>query len=143
MSCCTCSGTFHRGELTVADVNYSLSLKAVFGKDSEVNCGKHIEKIADKARKRLKILKYLSGRDWGSDASTLRITYTTLVRPVLEYGYQIFQVASLNNLKKLGRVQLSAARIITGPRYSCPTDIVLYDADIQPLTMRFEVNIRF
>ncbi|GFU96179.1 probable RNA-directed DNA polymerase from transposon BS [Trichonephila clavipes] len=38
---------------------------------SEVNCGKHIEKIADKARKRLKILKYLSGRDWDSDASTL------------------------------------------------------------------------
>ncbi|GFU13015.1 putative RNA-directed DNA polymerase from transposon BS [Trichonephila clavipes] len=42
-----------------------------FSLDSEVNCGKHIEKIADKARKRLKILKYLSGRDWGSDASTL------------------------------------------------------------------------
>ncbi|GFW76309.1 probable RNA-directed DNA polymerase from transposon BS [Trichonephila clavipes] len=61
-----------------------------FTLESEVNCGKHIEKIADKAKKRLKILKYLSGRDWGSDASTLRITYTTLVHPVLEFGYQIF-----------------------------------------------------
>ncbi|GFY70113.1 RNase H domain-containing protein [Trichonephila inaurata madagascariensis] len=106
----------------------------------EVNCGKRIEKIADKARKRLKILKYLSGRDWGSDASTLRITYTTLVRPVLEYGYQIFQVPYPTNLKTLERVQLSAPRIITGLRYSCPTDIVLYEADVQPLTMRFEVN---
>ncbi|GFU24663.1 putative RNA-directed DNA polymerase from transposon BS [Trichonephila clavipes] len=75
-----------------------------FTLDSEVNCGKHIENIADKARKILKILKYLSGRDWGSDASTLRITYTTLVRPVLEYGYRIFQVASPTNLKKLKRV---------------------------------------
>ncbi|GFY76556.1 reverse transcriptase domain-containing protein [Trichonephila inaurata madagascariensis] len=56
----------------------------------KVNCGKHIEKIADKARKRLKILKYLSGRHWDSDASTLRITYTNLVHPVLEYGYQIY-----------------------------------------------------
>ncbi|GFT16709.1 putative RNA-directed DNA polymerase from transposon BS [Trichonephila clavipes] len=65
-----------------------------FTLDSEVNCDKHIEKIADKARKRLKILKYLSGRDWSSDASTLRITYTTLVRTVLEYGYKIFQVES-------------------------------------------------
>ncbi|GFS59536.1 putative RNA-directed DNA polymerase from transposon BS [Trichonephila clavipes] len=111
-----------------------------FTLDSQVNCGKHIEKIADKARKRLKILKYLSGRDWGSDASTLRITYTTLVCPVLKYGYQIFQVASPTNLKKLEKVQLSDARIITGLRYSCPTDIVLYEADIQPLTMRFEVN---
>ncbi|GFW56685.1 uncharacterized protein TNCV_4067651 [Trichonephila clavipes] len=75
-----------------------------FTLDLEVNCGKHIEKIADKARKRLKILKYLSGRDLSSDASTLRITYTTLVCPVLEYGYQIFQVASPTNLKKLERV---------------------------------------
>ncbi|GFY42690.1 putative RNA-directed DNA polymerase from transposon BS [Trichonephila inaurata madagascariensis] len=65
-----------------------------FTLDLEVNCGKHIEKIADKPRKRLKIIKYLSGRDWGSDASTLNISYITLVHPVLEYGYQIFQVAS-------------------------------------------------
>ncbi|GFS48212.1 putative RNA-directed DNA polymerase from transposon BS [Trichonephila inaurata madagascariensis] len=97
-----------------------------FTLDSLVNCCKHIEKIADKARKRLKILKYLSGRDWSSDASTLRITYTTLVCPVLEYGYQIFQVASPTNLKKLERVQLSAARIITALRYMP----LLYDADI-------------
>ncbi|GFX89927.1 RNA-directed DNA polymerase from mobile element jockey [Trichonephila clavipes] len=108
--------------------------------DSEVTCGKHIEKIADKARDRLKTLQYLSGKDWGSDASTLRITYTTLVLPVLENGYQIFQVASPTSLKKLESVQLSAASIITGLRYSCPTDIVLYEAHIHPLTMRFEVN---
>ncbi|GFS48511.1 uncharacterized protein TNIN_15141 [Trichonephila inaurata madagascariensis] len=75
-----------------------------FTLDSEVNCGKHIEKIADKTRQRFKILKYPSGRDCGSDASSLRIIYTTLVRPVLEYGYQIFQVASPTNLRKLERV---------------------------------------
>ncbi|GFX35694.1 putative RNA-directed DNA polymerase from transposon BS [Trichonephila clavipes] len=122
-------------------LNYSkYSTYLGFTLDLEVNCGKHIEKIANKARKRLKILKYLSGRDWGSDASTLRITYTTLVRPVLEYGYQIYQVASPTNLKRLERVQLSSARIITGLRYSCPTDIVLYEADIQSFTMRFEIN---
>ncbi|GFT57308.1 transposable element Tcb2 transposase [Trichonephila clavipes] len=61
-----------------------------FSLDSEVNCGKHIEKIADKARKRLKILKYLSGRDWGSDASTLRITYTALVPQSLNMDTKSF-----------------------------------------------------
>ncbi|GFT81614.1 uncharacterized protein TNCV_3674381 [Trichonephila clavipes] len=111
-----------------------------FTLDSKMKCGKHIEKIADKARKRLKILKYLPGRDWGSDASTVRITYTTLVCPVLEYGYQIFQAAFPTNLKKLERVQLSASMIIKGLSYNCPTDIVLNEADIQPLIMRFEVN---
>ncbi|GFX02242.1 putative RNA-directed DNA polymerase from transposon BS [Trichonephila clavipes] len=62
-----------------------------FPLDSEVNCGKHIEKIADKARKRLKILKYLSGRDWGSDASTLRITYTTLIPQYLNMDTKSFK----------------------------------------------------
>ncbi|GFX60211.1 RNase H domain-containing protein [Trichonephila clavipes] len=109
-----------------------------FTLDSQVNCGKHIEKTADTARKRLKISFWQ--RLGFKHASTLRITYTTLVRPVFEYGYQIFQVASPTNLKKLERVKLSAARIITGLRYSCPADINLYEADIQPLTMRFEVN---
>ncbi|GFY42057.1 putative RNA-directed DNA polymerase from transposon BS [Trichonephila inaurata madagascariensis] len=57
---------------------------------------------------------------WGSDASTLRISYITLVRPVFEYGCQIFQVASPTNLKKLERGQLSAARIITSLRTMFP-----------------------
>ncbi|GFS58862.1 RNase H domain-containing protein [Trichonephila inaurata madagascariensis] len=37
-------------------------------------------------------------------------------------------------------MKLSAAKIITGLGYSCLTDIVLYEPDIQPLTMKFEVN---
>ncbi|GFW92365.1 uncharacterized protein TNCV_4919941 [Trichonephila clavipes] len=44
-----------------------------FTLDPEVNCGKHSEKIVDKARK--SILEYLSGRDWSSDTSTFRISY--------------------------------------------------------------------
>ncbi|GFY61467.1 hypothetical protein TNIN_462811 [Trichonephila inaurata madagascariensis] len=38
------------------------------------------------------------------------------------------------------RVQVSAARIITGLRYCSSTGIVLYEAVIQLLTMRFEVH---
>ncbi|GBO30305.1 hypothetical protein AVEN_47890-1 [Araneus ventricosus] len=47
----------------------------------------------------------------------------------------IFQTE--NEVKhKLERVQLSAARIITGLRNSCPNKIVLYEADLQPLRFR-------
>ncbi|GFX97288.1 RNA-directed DNA polymerase from mobile element jockey [Trichonephila clavipes] len=127
--------------------NHKITFNASKSTDSFFTTNRHLYNYSpelflttDKARKRVKILKYLSGRDWSSDASTLRITYTALIRPALEYGYQIFQVASPTNLKKLERVQISAAWIITGLRYSCATDIVLYEADIQPLTMRFEVN---
>ena len=42
---------------------------------------------------------------------------------------------------RLERVQLSAARIITGLRNSCPNDIVLYEADLQPLSFRRKPNL--
>ncbi|GFV26052.1 probable RNA-directed DNA polymerase from transposon BS [Trichonephila clavipes] len=104
--------------------------------DPEILSNKHIDYVINKGRKRLDLLKYIAGRDWGADAGTLRLTYTSLIRPVLEYGSQIYFSASRTNLAKLDRVQSSAARIITGMRHSCPTDLVLFEADIMPLDLR-------
>ncbi|UYV81538.1 hypothetical protein LAZ67_20001475 [Cordylochernes scorpioides] len=101
----------------------------------------HIEEVIRKGRDRLKILKYISGREWGADATTLKLTYTSLIRPILEYGYQIYGTASETNLKSLERIQLSASRIITGLRNTCPNDIVLYEADIMPLKDRRSYNL--
>ncbi|GIX93946.1 putative RNA-directed DNA polymerase from transposon BS [Caerostris extrusa] len=106
-----------------------------FTLDTEVNCSKHINRLCEKGRKRLQLLKYISGRDWRADAGTLKITYTALIRPILEYGYQIYQVAASTNLKN-ERIQFSVARIITGLRHSCPNDIVCYETDLQPFTLR-------
>ncbi|GFX97441.1 probable RNA-directed DNA polymerase from transposon BS [Trichonephila clavipes] len=104
--------------------------------DPEILSNKHIDYVINKGRKRLDLLKYIAGRDWGADAGTLRLTYASLIRPVLEYGSQIYFSASRTNLAKLDRVQSSAARIITGMRHSCPTDLVLFEADIMPLDLR-------
>ncbi|GIY99583.1 putative RNA-directed DNA polymerase from transposon BS [Caerostris extrusa] len=112
-----------------------------FTLDTEINCSKHINRLCEKGRKRLQLLKCISGRDWGADAGTLKITYTALIRPILEYGYQIYQVAASTSLKKLERMQSSAARIITGLRHSCPNDIVCYEADLQLLSLRREINM--
>ncbi|GBN00522.1 hypothetical protein AVEN_51457-1 [Araneus ventricosus] len=68
------------------------------------------------------------------------MNYTALIRPVLEYGYQIYQVASQTILNKLERVQLSAARKITGLRSCCPKAIVLFGADLQSLSLRRQSN---
>ncbi|GFU83919.1 putative RNA-directed DNA polymerase from transposon BS [Trichonephila clavipes] len=67
----------------------------------KILCNWHIEDLINKSRKCLNILKYISRHDWGADASTLKITYTTLNRPVLEIGSAIFFIASDSNLKKL------------------------------------------
>ncbi|GFS75909.1 uncharacterized protein NPIL_106221 [Nephila pilipes] len=68
-----------------------------------------------------------------------KITYTFLIRPVLEYGFQIYHVASASNLKKLEIVQLSAAGIINGLMHCCPCDIVLYESDLRDLNLRRQI----
>lgn len=104
--------------------------------DPEFTGNKHIEHITLKAKKRLNILKYIAGRDWGANASTLRNSYLALIRPILEFGFPIFCCASKTNLDKLERVQSSAARIITGLRRSTPSEVALYEANLQPLHSR-------
>ncbi|UYV73888.1 hypothetical protein LAZ67_11001272 [Cordylochernes scorpioides] len=56
-------------------------------------------------------------------------------------GHLALGTASETNLKSLERIQLSAARIITGLRNTCPNDIVLYEADIMPLKDRRSYNL--
>ncbi|GFT81577.1 RNase H domain-containing protein [Trichonephila clavipes] len=104
--------------------------------DPEILGNKHIDNIVFKARKRLNILRYISGRDWGADAATLRNTYISLIRLILEYGVPVYCSASVTNLQKLETVQLSTARIITGLKNTSPRHIVLFEADLQPLRLR-------
>ncbi|GFT20948.1 putative RNA-directed DNA polymerase from transposon BS [Trichonephila clavipes] len=77
--------------------------------DQEITSNKHIEGQVIKARKRLNVLKFISGRDWRAEASTLRTIFISLIRPVLEFSIPIYSCASDTNLNKLERVQLCAA----------------------------------
>ncbi|GFV57530.1 putative RNA-directed DNA polymerase from transposon X-element [Trichonephila clavipes] len=104
--------------------------------DQEITSNKHIEGQVIKARKRLNLLKFISSRDWGAEASTLRTTFISLIRPVLEFDIPIYSCASDTNLNKLERVQPCAARIITGLRYSCQIDIVLFESNLPSLSKR-------
>lgn len=95
----------------------------------------YIDNLVLRGKQRLRILKYISGKDWGADAWTLRNTCIALIRPIIENGVQVYHSAASSNLDKLERVQFSAARVITGLRNSCPRDIVLYEANLQSLRL--------
>ncbi|GFU60966.1 putative RNA-directed DNA polymerase from transposon BS [Trichonephila clavipes] len=72
--------------------------------DLEILGNKHIDNIVFKARKRLNILRFISGRGWGADAGTLRSTYISLIRLILEYGVSVYCSASVTTLQKLETV---------------------------------------
>ena len=70
-----------------------------------------------------------------------KVTYSALIRPVLEYSIQIYHVAVDSNLEKLERVQPGAERDITDLRNYCPSDIVQYESDLQPLRLCYRFDI--
>ncbi|GIX96497.1 putative RNA-directed DNA polymerase from transposon BS [Caerostris extrusa] len=67
---------------------------------------------------------------WGADAATLRTTYTFLVRPILEYGFPAYSCASDTSLRKLERIQTSAAIIISENRSQQTVDYLTYSQPI-------------
>ncbi|GFV33745.1 putative RNA-directed DNA polymerase from transposon BS [Trichonephila clavipes] len=88
--------------------------------DPEWSSHKHIDHIVSKCRKRLSILKFIAGKKWRAEAVTLRDTYLALIRPILQYGFPVYCCASAASLEKLEKIQLGAARIITGLRQGLP-----------------------
>ncbi|GFU45968.1 probable RNA-directed DNA polymerase from transposon BS [Trichonephila clavipes] len=61
---------------------------------------KHAELVVSKARKRLSILKRLTGVKWGCNRDTLNTTYKTYIQPVLNYCNEVLISAS-ENVRKL------------------------------------------
>ena len=54
----------------------------------------HIDYIIEKARKRLDILRAVSGKTWGTNAQTLRASYNAILKPVLDYAVPVFHHAA-------------------------------------------------
>ncbi|UYV81533.1 hypothetical protein LAZ67_20001464 [Cordylochernes scorpioides] len=109
--------------------------------DSSLTYGPHINQTVLRAKRRLNILKRISGYEWGADRDTLRQTYLALIRPILEYAQPVWQTASKTNLNKIDQVQSSAARIICGLRNTCPTKIAEIEANLLPLTHRRKIGL--
>ncbi|GFS75953.1 reverse transcriptase domain-containing protein [Trichonephila clavipes] len=82
--------------------------------DPELRFSKHIEQTTNKALGKLNILRKLCGTSWGSRPQTLKSTFCTAIRPVLEYATPIWTPASISVKRKLDSVQHRAAKIIIG-----------------------------
>ncbi|GFT91162.1 probable RNA-directed DNA polymerase from transposon X-element [Trichonephila clavipes] len=64
--------------------------------DNKLKWTKHAELVVSKARKRLSILKRLTGVKWGCNRDTLNTTYKTYIQPVLNYCNEVLISASEN-----------------------------------------------
>ena len=78
---------------------------------SNLGWSDHIDNIVKKAYKKLGLLKKLK---FTVSRDILAQMYISFVRPQLEYAVEIWSGCTKYNIEKLEKVQLYAARIVTG-----------------------------
>ena len=104
--------------------------------DRQLTFKHHITNIVTRAQKRINILRALTSTEWGGDRATLTKLYTSLIRPIIEYGSIIFENAAKSQLNRLNTIQNASLRIITGAYYTSPVTALHVYNNTQPLHYR-------
>ena len=104
--------------------------------DNKLSFSQHVDSTADKATKRLCILRRLTGTKWGATQDVLASTYKTYIRPLMEYGCEAFATASDATKKKLSTVQNNALRLVCGAATSTPITALESQTLTEPLEAR-------
>ncbi|GFU71305.1 putative RNA-directed DNA polymerase from transposon BS [Trichonephila clavipes] len=115
--------------------------------DQEITSNKHIEGQVIKARKRLNVLKLISGRDWGAESSTLRTTFIYLIIPVLEFVLRLYSLTRyFNKLYSYNEQHRTSAylhtwinnrRLMKHSPFSYPRTVNLPSSDVEPYFLCF------
>ena len=82
--------------------------------DSKLTWQLHIENIVTRSKRKLNILRALTGTKWGSSSKSLLIVYRAIIRSIFDYGCQAYNSAADTTKKKLDSVQYQALRICAG-----------------------------
>lgn len=100
---------FTFGNTRINTVNSHMHLGVVFSSDCRWT--KHIDKLIESASKQLNILRKLK---YKLTRPYLEKIYLVFIRPVLEYASEVWDNCGFINCDRLEKVQLEAARIVTG-----------------------------
>lgn len=115
----------------------------------KLNFSIHIQKLVDKCKKALNIMRCLAGVDWGACRQSLKIIYCALIRSAIDYGSMVYCTASKTQLVKLEAIQSQAMRICCGAFRSSPISAVQVEMGLMPqvirrlkLKMRYFISIK-
>lgn len=108
--------------------------------DSKLTWNAHINYIVEKCKRRLNLMRAVSGYTWGASKRTLMTIYRTLIRPVLEYGDIAFSTANKTPLAKLTSIQTEALRLCCGAAKGTPASALQNECGEIPLHLRYLQN---
>jgi len=109
--------------------------------DCQLRFHVHAQRIKTKASKRLSIIRAVSHTSWGGDRQTLLRIYTSLIRSVLEYNAFLFTYLAPSNQRKLGTIQNSALRLITGALRTSSVVALHADVNLPTLELRSQLSL--
>ena len=108
--------------------------------DTKLNFGEHTKATETKSKKTLKLIKAISGTNWGQQKETLVNTFKQYTRPILEYASPAWApIISESNTSKLQRVQNAALRCATG--HTKDTNQINYHQETQVLPLRTHIKM--
>jgi hypothetical protein len=99
----------------------------------------HVAQATQKGYAQLHATKKIIGSTWGLSFREARLMYTSIIRPTVTYGSEIWGIqtdgtpASTNLLEPLQKLQNQCLRMITGAYKRTPVISLEKDADIPPL----------
>lgn len=100
---------FTFSDSVIEPVNSHRHLGLVFSSDCKWT--KHIDTLIDRTSKQLNILRKLKFK---LSREFLERIYFTFIRPILEYACEVWDNCGVINTERIEKVQLEAARIVTG-----------------------------
>ena len=95
----------------------------------------HIDYLQHDCNRRLDILKTLASTTWGASRKMLRIFYVAYIRSKIEYGCEVYSVASSMEFDKINKIQNAALRIILGARKTTPLISLETECHLPPLRL--------
>lgn len=106
--------------------------------DKKLTWAFHIQKMLDKCKKVLNVMRCLCGAEWGASVAALRTIYTGLMRSVFDYGCVAYGSASKSLLQKLDVMHNQALRICCGAVKTSPVAAIQTEVGEMPLYLRRE-----
>ncbi|XP_057337661.1 uncharacterized protein LOC130675812 [Microplitis mediator] len=104
--------------------------------DRRLTWKKHIELLKRECHTRLRIIKALSSKQWGSSTKALLRIYRSVIRSKLDYGAIVYDSANKFLLQTLQTIPNTACRLCLGAFKTSPTNSLLIEAGELPLNIR-------
>ena len=101
--------------------------------DQQLNWNKHIENIVENCKKKINLIRSLTGHQWGAGKQSIMKIYRTLIRPKMEYGMELFHTAIKSAWRNLEIIQSTCLRLACGAMCSTAVDAVQQECGEPPI----------